>query len=74
LFEIQAFFEAIGVQVADPHTFYLDEDSRWSGEAVLNGVARFNPKGLLNPGKLKVLETGENAVLANSWFGTTKTD
>jgi FAD/FMN-containing dehydrogenase len=73
LFEIQAFFEAIGVQVADPHTYYLDEDSRWSGEAVLNGVARFNPKGLLNPGKLKVLETGENAVLANSWFGTTKT-
>ncbi len=74
LFEIQAFFEAIGVQVADPHTFYLDEDSRWSGEAVLNGVAQFNPKGLLNPGKLKVLHTGEHAVLANSWFGKTKTD
>ncbi len=73
LFEIQAFLETIGVQVADPHTFYLDEDSRWSGEAVLNGVTRFNPKGLLNPGKLKVLETGENTVLANSWFGTTKT-
>ena len=74
LFEIQAFFESIGVQVADPHTFYLDEDSRWSGEAVLNGITRFNPKGLLNPGKLKVLETGENPVPANSWFGTTKTD
>jgi FAD/FMN-containing dehydrogenase len=74
LFEIQAFFEAIGVQVADPHTFYLDEDSRWSGEAVLNGIARFNPKGLLNPGKLKVLKTGKNTVLANSWFGRAKTD
>ncbi len=73
LFEIQTFFESIGVQVADPHTFYLDEDSRWSGEAVLNGVTRFNPKGLLNPGKLKVLETGEHTLLANSWFGTTKT-
>jgi hypothetical protein len=72
LFEIQAFFEHIGVQVADPHTYYLDDDSRWSGEAVLNGVARFNPKGLLNPGKLRVLETGEQRVSANSWFGSQK--
>ncbi len=72
LFEIQGFFETIGVQVADPHTYYLDEDSRWSGEAVLNGIARFNPKGLLNPGKLKVLETGEASKTANSWFGSSK--
>ena len=70
LFETQAFFESIGVQVADPHTYYLDDDSRWSGEAVLNGVARFNPKGLLNPGKLRVLETGEASKAANSWFGS----
>jgi FAD/FMN-containing dehydrogenase len=73
LFEIQAFFEEIGVQVADPHTYYLDDDSRWSGEAVLNGVARFNPKGLLNPGKLRVLETGEKSITANSWFGSQNT-
>jgi FAD/FMN-containing dehydrogenase len=72
LFEIQAFFEHIGVQVADPHTYYLDDDSRWSGEAVLNGIARFNPKGLLNPGKLRVLETGEKSIAANSWFGSQK--
>ena len=70
LFEIQDFFESIGVQVADPHTYYLDDDSRWSGETVLNGVARFNPKGLLNPGKLRVLETGEASKAANSWFGS----
>lgn len=73
LFEIQAFFESIGVQVADPHTYYLDDDSRWSGEAVLNGITRFNPKGLLNPGKLRVLETGEASKTANSWFGSSST-
>jgi FAD/FMN-containing dehydrogenase len=70
LFEIQAFLEQIGVQVADPHTHYLDGDSRWSGDVVLEGVKRFNPKGLLNPGKLRVLETGEASTLAGSWFGT----
>ena len=69
LFEIQAFFESVGVQIADPHTYYLDGDSRWSGEAVLEGVKRFNPHGLLNPGKLRVLETGEAGAVANSWFG-----
>jgi hypothetical protein len=47
----------------------LDGDSRWSGEVVLEGVKRFNPKGLLNPGKLRVLETGEASV-ASSWFGS----
>jgi FAD/FMN-containing dehydrogenase len=73
LFEIQDFFESIGVQVADPHTYYLDDDSRWSGEAVLNGITRFNPKGLLNPGKLRVLETGEASKTANSWFGSSST-
>jgi FAD/FMN-containing dehydrogenase len=69
LFEIQAFFEEIGVPIADPHTHYLDGDSRWSGEVVLEGVKRFNPKGLLNPGKLRVLETGEASTVASSWFG-----
>jgi hypothetical protein len=69
LFEIQAFLEEIGVQVANPHTHYLDGDSRWSGEVVLEGVKRFNPKALLNPGKLRVLETGEASTVASSWFG-----
>jgi hypothetical protein len=47
----------------------LDGDSRWSGDVVLEGIKRFNPKGLLNPGKLRVLETGEASMVANSWFG-----
>ena len=69
LFEIQAFFEEIGAPIADPHTYYLDGDSRWSGDVVLEGIKRFNPKGLLNPGKLRVLETGEAGAVASSWFG-----
>ncbi len=68
LFEIQAFLEAIGVQVADPHTFYLDGDSRWSGEVVLEGVKKFNPLGLLNPGKIRALEPGGEASVVSSWF------
>ena len=68
LFEIQAFLESIGVQVADPHTFYLDGDSRWSGEVVLEGVKTFNPLGLLNPGKIRALETDGAASVASSWF------
>ena len=68
LFEIQAFLEAIGVQVADPHTFYLDGDSRWPGEVVLEGVKKFNPLGLLNPGKIRALEPGGEASVVSSWF------
>ncbi len=73
LFEIQTFLESIGVQVADPHTFYLDGDSRWSGEVVLEGVKKFNPLGLLNPGKIRALEADGESSVASSWFvGTAK--
>ncbi|WP_424952495.1 FAD-binding oxidoreductase [Deinococcus sp.] len=44
--------ERLGVSVANPHTYYLDADPRWSGQPVLDARARFNPLGLLNPGKL----------------------
>lgn len=67
--EIHRFFEAMGIQISDPHTYYLDGDARWAGETVLEGVRRYNPKGLLNPGKLRVLETGEQAS-AGAWFNT----
>jgi FAD/FMN-containing dehydrogenase len=68
LYEMVHYCEEIGVQIADPHAYYLDEDSRWNGQAVLEAVARFNPRGLLNPGKIKQLETGEIGVQASSWF------
>lgn len=44
--------ESIGVPVADPHTYFLDADPRWGGEAVLAARAKYNPLGLMNPGKL----------------------
>jgi FAD/FMN-containing dehydrogenase len=68
LLEIQDYFESIGVQVANPHTYYLDQDSRWSGEIVLDGIKRYNSQGLLNPGKLRVLETGESDSSLKSWL------
>ncbi len=55
--------EAIGVQVADPHSYYLDADPRWGGEPVLAAKAKYNPKDLLNPGKL----SGKSLVQARSW-------
>lgn len=44
--------ERLGVSVANPHTYFLDADPRWSGQAVLDARAAYNPHGLLNPGKL----------------------
>ncbi len=55
--------EAIGVQVADPHSYYLDSDPRWGGEPVLAAKAKYNPGDLLNPGKL----SGKSSAQARSW-------
>ena len=44
--------EAMGIEVADPHTYFLDADPRWTGAPALNARARYNPLGLLNPGKI----------------------
>ena len=44
--------ERLGVSVANPHTYFLDADPRWSGQTVLDARALYNPAGLLNPGKL----------------------
>ena len=49
--------ERLGVSVADPHSYFLDSDPRWSGQPVLDARARFNPAGLLNPGKLSKVVT-----------------
>ena len=55
--------EAIGVQVANPHSYYLDSDPRWGGEPVLAAKAKYNPNDLLNPGKL----SGKSLAQARSW-------
>lgn len=44
--------EEMGIQVADPHTYFLDADPRWGGEPVLQARAKYDPLGLLNPGKI----------------------
>ena len=56
LTELISFCEEIGVQVSNPHTYYLDDDSRWYGDAFLEAKKRWDPHGLLNPGHLHALE------------------
>lgn len=53
LAEITAFCESIGMILADPHTRFLDEDARWNGTPILEAKRRWDPHGLLNPGKLR---------------------
>lgn len=62
LYDIIASFEAQGVEIADPHTYRLDHDPRWQGAPVLEAKARWNPTGLLNPGKLGELPPVAKAV------------
>ena len=52
--EIISFCEEIGVSIANPHSFYLEEGGRHPNlEEKFAMKDRFDPKGLLNPGKLK---------------------
>jgi FAD/FMN-containing dehydrogenase len=48
-----AFLESIGVSIANPHTYVLEEGSRTDNSAALLAARQRNdPAGLLNPGKL----------------------
>ena len=53
--EIIAFFEGIGVFVADPHTYVLEdgghEQQLW--QEIYRAKAAYDPANLLNPGKLR---------------------
>lgn len=53
LYDIINFCEEIGVRVSNPHTHYLDADIRWYGDYIRSARAKWDPKGLLNPGHLK---------------------
>ena len=56
--EIIAACGEIGVSVANPHTFYVEEGGRHPNlEEKLAMKESFDPKGLLNPGKLKTYRT-----------------
>ena len=53
---LMAFCESIGILQFSPHTTYLDDDGRWSGQPILDAKARWDPHGLLNPGHLRSME------------------
>lgn len=56
--EIIAVCGEIGVSIANPHSFYLEEGGRHPNlEEKLAMKDTFDPKGLLNPGKLKTHRT-----------------
>ncbi|MEM9624203.1 MAG: FAD-binding oxidoreductase [Pseudomonadota bacterium] len=44
--------EAHNIRVSNPHTYFLDDDTRWYGDAFLRCKAEWDPLGLLNPGHL----------------------
>jgi len=56
LYDIIRFSEEVGMRIADPHSYFLDNDVRWNGQPILDAKRDWDPHGLLNPGKLKVLE------------------
>ncbi|MEM7531553.1 MAG: FAD-binding oxidoreductase [Chloroflexota bacterium] len=56
LYGLMDFCESIGIAQFSPHTTFLDDDGRWSGQPVLDAKARWDPFGLLNPGHLRSLE------------------
>ena len=58
LWELIEWCEANEIRVANPHTHYLDEDTRWYGDEHLARKREWDPFGLLNPGHLRVLEDG----------------
>lgn len=56
----------IGVSVANPHVNHLEGSGRWRpGDAKLSAKQEFDPRGLLNPGKMRgfaaTLERVQNA-------------
>lgn len=53
---LMAFCESIDIRIANPHTYFLDDDSRWYGDAFLSAKREWDPGMLLNPGHLRCLE------------------
>ncbi|MFC5468000.1 FAD-binding oxidoreductase [Cohnella suwonensis] len=52
LYEIIGYFESIGVQIFDPHTWVLADGGRSGGNRMLTRKKANDPLGLLNPGKI----------------------
>ncbi len=56
LLGLMDYCESIGILQYSPHTTYLDDDGRWSGQPILDAKAEWDPHGLLNPGHLRSQE------------------
>lgn len=54
LYEIVAFCESIGVKIFDPHTWVLEQGGRGEVGSMARKKRENDPRGLLNPGKMKV--------------------
>ena len=54
--ELINYCEDNDIRVANPHTHYLDDDTRWYGDAFLKCKAEWDPYRLLNPGHLHAHE------------------
>ena len=51
--ELIEFSEEIGISVANPHTYFLNDDGRWYGEGFHDKKQQYDRLGLLNPGHLR---------------------
>ncbi len=56
LAELIAYCESDAIRVSNPHTYFLDDDTRWYGDAFLTAKKRWDPAGLLNPGHLRAMD------------------
>ena len=57
LWSIIEYCEQNGIQIANPHTHFLNDDSRWYADNFLAAKDRWDPNHLLNPGHLRTLES-----------------
>ena len=58
LWSLIDYCESDGISVSNPHTYFLDDDNRWYGDAFLQRKKEWDPYNLLNPGHLHALEDG----------------
>lgn len=57
--EIIQWCEDNEISISNPHTYYLDDDTRWYGDAFLKAKQQWDPHNLLNPGHLHALEDAQ---------------
>jgi FAD/FMN-containing dehydrogenase len=67
LYEMIAFCESLGISVANPHVNFLEGSGRWRpDDAKLVAKQDYDPRGLLNPGKMRGFAASLESVPAAS--------